>query len=424
MKKRLEKLLLMGILTISIATSGVTGFAEEENAKLQTEVTEKETQPPTEAQTQAPTEAETQPPTEAETQPPTEAQTQPPTEAETQAPTETETQPPTEAQTQPSTESETQAPAESETQAAMESETETPAQSEISGGTMEESLGEAVEIIDNSIDEEKLQKIQKEVRKQEEEAAKKQEEEAKRLYELQIGESVIDFYAYPAGNITENTNKIYDYLTKEMGLNHAAACGVLANIQCESNFATTAVGDGGTSYGLCQWHLGRFSQLVNWCKANGLNYHLVDGQLSYLRHELETGYANVYQYISSVPDTAQGAYDAAYYWCMYYEIPSNTQARSIQRGNMAMEEFFPKELGTIPEEIDEEIKEEISAETGEKPEEKKETDETYNVLIIGDVNEETQVVTSLWQQIPEVAFQLSRLDIPKKSDLVWEQQGM
>ena len=192
-----------------------------------------------------------------------------------------------------------------------------------------------------------------------------------------------------------------------MGLNHAAACGVLANIQCESNFTTTAVGDGGTSYGLCQWHLGRFSQLVNWCKANGFNYHLIDGQMGYLKYELETGYADVYRYISSVPDTAQGAYDAAYYWCMYYEIPSNTQARSIQRGNMAAEEFFPKELGTVSEENTEET---------EKQAENHKIDDSFNVLIID--NEEKPENASLWQEIPEVAYQISRLDIPRKSELV------
>ena len=398
MKKRLEKLLLMGILAVSIAASGVTGFAEEEHVKRQTEVTEKETQAPTEAGTQAPTEAGTQAPTEAETLVPTEAETQAPAETEPQVPTEAETQAPAETETQVPTEAETQAPTESETQAPTESET--------SGGTMEEALEEAGEIIDNSIDEEKLQKIQQEVRKREEEAAKEQEEEAKRLYELQIGESMIDFYAYPAGNITENTNQIYDFLTGEMGLNHAAACGVLANIQCESNFATTAVGDGGTSYGLCQWHLGRFSQLVNWCKANDLNYHLVEGQMGYLKYELENGYADVYRYLSNVPDTAQGAYDAAYYWCMYYEIPSNTQARSIQRGNMAADEFFPLDLGNASDEKTEET----------KSEDKKAVDDSYNVLIIGDRNEETSQRASLWQEIPAVAYQISRLDIPQKSD--------
>lgn len=51
---------------------------------------------------------------------------------------------------------------------------------------------------------------------------------------------------------------VFEFLTTELGLNSAAACGVLANIEAESNFILTSYGDGGTSYGLCQWHDGRF----------------------------------------------------------------------------------------------------------------------------------------------------------------------
>ena len=157
------------------------------------------------------------------------------------------------------------------------------------------------------------------------------------------------------GDITENTNEIYDYLRNGLGLNHAAACGVLANIQCESNFASSAVGDGGTSYGLCQWHLGRFSALINWCNANGYEYHSIQGQLGYLTTELQGGYASVYQYLLSVPDTAQGAYDAAYYWCKYFEIPSNLEYNSQMRADLAMNLYYPKTLGTQKEEVETEV---------------------------------------------------------------------
>lgn len=60
-----------------------------------------------------------------------------------------------------------------------------------------------------------------------------------------------------SGNQTEAI--IYEFLVSNMGLTSAAACGVIANIQYESGFSPTKLGDHGTSYGICQWHNGRFS---------------------------------------------------------------------------------------------------------------------------------------------------------------------
>ena len=212
------------------------------------------------------------------------------------------------------------------------------------------------------------------------------DKEAADLYEQTTGESIYVFGSYPVGDITENTNEIYDYLRNILGLNHAAACGVLANIQCESNFASSAVGDGGTSYGLCQWHLGRFSALINWCSANGYEYHSIQGQLGYLTTELQGGYASVYQYLLSVPDTAQGAYDAAYYWCKYFEIPANLEYNSQMRADLAMNLYYPKTLGT-----------------------QKETEEETEITTLNDTQMEQAVSAA-----PKSISRLSRLDVSKE----------
>ncbi|MDO4633299.1 MAG: phage tail tip lysozyme [Eubacteriales bacterium] len=209
----------------------------------------------------------------------------------------------------------------------------------------------------------------------EEQSSLEQEaEKGEALYEEYTGEAFAEFISYPAGNIVADTNIIYDYLRNTLGLNHAAACGVLANLQCESNFTATAVGDGGTSYGLCQWHLGRFSQLIEWCNANGFNYHLVPGQLGYMQYELLTGYQGVYQYLLSVPDTPQGAFDAAYVWCSNFEIPNDTEYNSILRGKLAQNEFYPRALGTNGKPLTE-------AETEEEKAEKAETEEEWKKLL-------------------------------------------
>jgi hypothetical protein len=146
---------------------------------------------------------------------------------------------------------------------------------------------------------------------------------------------------YPAADQSENMRIVYRYLRKELELNHAAACGVLANIHLESSFEPLSLGDGGTSYGICQWHLGRFSALVGYCNLNELDYNTLEGQLSYLAYELEDSYPNVLAHLREVPDTAAGAYDAARFWCMYYEMPDQTEARAQQRGNLAGNEYFP-----------------------------------------------------------------------------------
>ena len=102
---------------------------------------------------------------------------------------------------------------------------------------------------------------------------------------------------------------------------------------------------------ICQWHNGRFSALMAHCRANGLDYNTLEGQLSYLKQELSTGYLSVLNVLRSVPDTEQGAYDAAYTWCMHFEVPSDTANRSIQRGNLAME-YFHREFSLLEDETE------------------------------------------------------------------------
>ena len=134
---------------------------------------------------------------------------------------------------------------------------------------------------------------------------------------------------------------IYTFLREELGLNTAAACGVLANIEKESNFNPNAYGDHGTSYGICQWHNSRFTSLRNWCASHGYNYTTLEGQLHFMQYELSAR-KSTYQKLLAVPNTAGGAYNAAYDWCYYYEVPANRQAKAVQRGKLAKTAYWPK----------------------------------------------------------------------------------
>lgn len=151
---------------------------------------------------------------------------------------------------------------------------------------------------------------------------------------------------------TSNKQKIYSFLTNEMDLNSAAACGILANIERESDFNPKLVirdSNGLHSGGLCQWNGGRFSNLKKYCEKYGYNYLSIDGQMNYLKHELsQNSYNYIYDYLKDVSNTSDGAYDAAYYWCYYFEIPANRSVKAKQRGENAKDDYWPLYGNKIP----------------------------------------------------------------------------
>ncbi|MCM1544166.1 MAG: phage tail tip lysozyme [Ruminococcus sp.] len=142
-----------------------------------------------------------------------------------------------------------------------------------------------------------------------------------------------------------NKNDVYYYLTKEVGFNAAAASGIMANIEHESNFLYDVVkrdSNGKLSGGLCMWNGSRFTNLQNFCNKNGYKYLSIKGQMNYLKHELQSkSYKHIYNYLKSVPNTSDGAYNAAYYWCYYFEIPANRAANAAKRASKAVSSYWP-----------------------------------------------------------------------------------
>lgn len=134
--------------------------------------------------------------------------------------------------------------------------------------------------------------------------------------------------------------QVYAYLTEELKLSSAAACGILANIEYESAFQLTILGDQGTSFGLCQWHDGRYAALKSYCTARGLDYRTVTGQMEYLSYELKSGYTTLYGALRSVDNSAEGAYRAGYLWCIQFERPANMEVKAHERGNSAKYKYW------------------------------------------------------------------------------------
>jgi len=139
-----------------------------------------------------------------------------------------------------------------------------------------------------------------------------------------------------------NEHAIYAFLTEAMSYNRAAAMGVLANIKYESSYNPDCNGDGGTSYGICQWHAGRKTNLISWCEENGLDYTTLDGQLQFFRYEVKNRYPSVHSYLKQVENSADGAYDAGYYFCFNYEAPAARTSQSTKRAEYARDTLFAK----------------------------------------------------------------------------------
>ncbi len=139
-----------------------------------------------------------------------------------------------------------------------------------------------------------------------------------------------------------NEYAIYAFMVGEMGYNRAAAMGVLANIKYESSYNPDCNGDGGTSYGICQWHAGRKTNLISWCEENLLDYTSLDGQLRFFKYEITTRYASVHSYLRDVENSADGAYDAGYCFCFNYEAPAARTSQSTKRATYARDTLYAK----------------------------------------------------------------------------------
>ncbi|MBQ7862126.1 MAG: hypothetical protein IJ349_08000 [Clostridia bacterium] len=148
-----------------------------------------------------------------------------------------------------------------------------------------------------------------------------------------------------SASTSNNKTEVYKQLTTKLNLNSAAACGIMANIERESDFNPRLVvndSNGRQSGGLCQWNGGRFANLKNYCSKNGYDYLSIDGQIAYLLHELKSSsYGYIYDYLKGVSNNADGAYDAAWYWCYYFEIPSNRSQKADERGYNAERYYWP-----------------------------------------------------------------------------------
>lgn len=165
---------------------------------------------------------------------------------------------------------------------------------------------------------------------------------------------------------SERESEIYKFLINDMKLNQAGAAGVIANLFCEDgNFDPNKRQGGGsgfgsyndaTGYGICQWtYWSRKKNLQEWCNKNlgKGSWSTLNGQLKFMKHELEKSYTTALKKIKSVPNTEDGAYDAGYYFCYNYERPEyykkpykkggkTYKSESDYRGQLSSDKYWKK----------------------------------------------------------------------------------
>ena len=127
-----------------------------------------------------------------------------------------------------------------------------------------------------------------------------------------------------------NEDVIYDALVKQ-GFTPAGAAGVVGNLQGESgsNIDPNASGDGGTSHGIAQWHLDRWTALVNAAKRVGKSPNDLGFQVSYLVQDL-----NNYGILSQIK-SAKTPGDAVNVLVSQYERPADIPGQITSRTNLA-----------------------------------------------------------------------------------------
>ncbi len=132
-------------------------------------------------------------------------------------------------------------------------------------------------------------------------------------------------------SVTNNLNEpiIYEFLKTELEFNLAVCCGILANIYRTSGFNPEAYSESVIeeyeNFGMCQWSGSeaagnRYKQLQDWCLDNGYDYKTIEGQLYFMKYELETSPYYQLGYLKEhIENTAEGAYEASQLWSKYYQ---------------------------------------------------------------------------------------------------------
>lgn len=134
-----------------------------------------------------------------------------------------------------------------------------------------------------------------------------------------------------------NPEQVIKFLISK-GFSLSQSAGICGNLYHESGLnPTVKPGDGGTSFGIAQWHKERGTKMKKWTKENGYSANTIEGQLEYLVWELKNTEKNS---LRQLRDT-KNPQDAAFAFAKYYERCSACQNRErIKKRLTTAQKFY------------------------------------------------------------------------------------
>ena len=82
--------------------------------------------------------------------------------------------------------------------------------------------------------------------------------------------------------------------------------------------------------------------LIDFCNAYGYDARSAEGQLQFMKYELETEYGELLDRLRSCSDTKEEAYYNAFYFCADFENPAEIEKKANDRGNFACNSVYEK----------------------------------------------------------------------------------
>ena len=135
--------------------------------------------------------------------------------------------------------------------------------------------------------------------------------------------------------MAENAKDAFAFFTQN-DWTAAQSAGLVANIEAESDFNSRAVGDGGSAFGLCQWHPDRqrnFQQRF----GKSIRDSSFSEQLQFVNFELRQGTEQGAGRLLSETQTAQASGEIV---CSHYERPEDPDGHVRQHRGQRAEELL------------------------------------------------------------------------------------
>ena len=167
----------------------------------------------------------------------------------------------------------------------------------------------------------------------------KKQESAKKKQEKQISQTTTEAQTEQPVLGRETCEAFAAFFREDAGLNDAVIAGILANIQRESGFDPTRVGDSGKAFGLCQWNEKRQKRLDSLCKRAELNRDDISTQQIFMIAELQVYFPDTWMLLNWLEETEDDAAWAAWYICKNYEAPVHVEEELLIREQLAKDYF-------------------------------------------------------------------------------------